>query len=47
LKNLFKGGLIMDWKQDLELLWELLMLEFEADRKKLHEMLDGRSIREF
>ena len=36
----------MDWKQDLELLGELLMLKLEADRKKLHEMLDGRSIRE-
>jgi len=35
----------MDWKQDLELLGELLMLKLEADRKKLHEMLDGRSIR--
>ena len=36
----------MDWKQDLELLGELLMLKLEAERKKLHEMLHGRSIRE-
>jgi len=36
----------MDWEQDLELLGELLMLKLEAERKKLNEMLDGRSIRE-
>jgi len=34
----------MDW--DLHWDAELLMLEYEAKRKMLHEMLDGRSIRE-
>lgn len=41
----------MDWKHenmDWDLDWsvELLMLELEANRKRLHEILDGRSIRE-